>query len=242
MRTKLAARPAVSSTVSVNGVIDYARCPRRFFWSFVRPLPRFSGAHARIGTEVHRWIERRASGQATLIELDEAPDLTAEELAGEPGKVERLRQAFLGSRFAGLVPLFAERAFLLSLRGAVVSGRIDAIYGEPEGPWEVVDWKTGRRPSEDDPLAPLQLDVYGLACLEIWRKRPEDLTLTYLYLSEGTEVTHPMGDPAEVQARVSAAMDGVASGRFEPTPGEHCRFCDFAPFCDAGQAWLASNA
>ncbi len=134
--------------VSVGGVIDYTRCPKRFYWTSVRPLPRFSGPAARIGTEVHRWIERRSSGQGQLLELDDAPDLTADELATEPGKVDRLRQAFLASRFAGVVPLFAERAFLFRLDGFAVSGRIDAVFGASvEGPWEVVDWKTGRRPA-----------------------------------------------------------------------------------------------
>src|SRR5438093_10205144 len=30
------------TTVGVSGVIDHARCPRRFYWTTVRPLPRFS--------------------------------------------------------------------------------------------------------------------------------------------------------------------------------------------------------
>src|SRR5437773_2481139 len=120
--------PAVPDTVAVGGVIDYARCPKRFYWSTGRPLPRFSGPAARIGTQVHAWIERRSSGQTSLLELEEEPDLTAEEVAGEPGRAERLQQAFLASRFAGAIPLFAERAFLLHVDGFVVSGRIDAIY------------------------------------------------------------------------------------------------------------------
>jgi DNA helicase-2/ATP-dependent DNA helicase PcrA len=227
--------------VSVGGVIDYARCPKRFYWTSVRPLPRFSGPAARIGTEVHRWIERRSSGQGQLLELDDAPDLTAEELATEPGKVDRLRQAFLASRFAGVVPLFAERAFLLRLDGFAVSGRIDAVFGAVEGPWEVVDWKTGRRPPADDPLAGLQLDLYGLACVEVWGKRPDDLTLTYLYLAGGEEVSHPMGDPDEVRARVGDALRAIGEGAFDPTPGPWCHHCDFLSFCDAGRGWVAAD-
>ena len=230
-------------TVSVGGVIDYARCPKRFYWTSVRPLPRFSGPAARIGTEVHRWIERRSSGQGQLLELDDAPDFTADELATEPGKVDRLRQAFLASRFAGVVPLFAERAFLLRMEGFAVSGRIDAVFGDAvAGPWEVVDWKTGRRPAADDPLAGLQLDLYGLACVEVWGKRPEDLTLTYLYLAGGEEVSHPMGDPDEVRARVAASLRSIGEGAFDPTPGGWCHHCDFLSFCDAGRAWVARDA
>ena len=231
---------APPQSVSVGGVIDYTRCPKRFYWTSVRPLPRFSGPAARIGTEIHSWIERRSSGQGQLLELDDAPDLTSEELADQPSKVDRLRQAFLASRFAGKVPLFAERAFLLRMEGFAVSGRIDAVFGESvDAPWEIVDWKTGRRPAADDPLAGLQLDLYGLACIEVWEKRPEDLTLTYLYLAGGEEVSHPMGDPDEVRARVSESLRSIGAGAFDPIPGAWCHHCDFLSFCEAGRSWVA---
>ena len=192
--------------VGASDLITYVQCPKRFYWSRVRPLPRFSGPAARIGTEIHAWIERRARGQGQLLELEDRPDLTDEELAGDPGRVERLREAFLASRFAGVSPLYAERAFLLRLGEFTVGGRIDAIFGEPDGPWEIVDWKTGRKPTADDPTLGLQLDVYGLAAVEIWGKAPSDLTLTYLYLASGDEVAKPMDDPA----RRARARRGVA--------------------------------
>jgi len=227
------------SGVSVGGIIDYARCPKRFFWSVVRPLPRFSGPAARIGTEIHRWIERRSSGQTALIELDEPPDLTAEELAQEPGRIERLRQAFLGSRFADAVPLYSERPFLLQVDGFVVGGRIDAVYERPGRRWEVVDYKTGRPQDKDDPISWLQLDLYALACIEVWGKRAEDLTLTYLFLATGDEVTRPAEDPEVTRQRVGAVLRGMAAGAFEPTPGVQCRWCDFLPFCQAGREHMA---
>jgi ATP-dependent DNA helicase UvrD/PcrA len=230
--------PWMPATIAVSGVVDYARCPKRFYWSYVRPLPRFSGPAARIGTEIHRWIERRSSGQTTLIDLDEPPDLTPEELTGEPGRMERLRQAFLDSRFAGRVPLFAERAFLLNVDGHVLRGRIDAIYGEPDGAWEVVDYKTGRRPDPGDPLTRLQLDVYALACTTVWGKRPEDLRLVYLYLGEGAEDSWPSDDPEVIRARLASSLSGMADGEFDPVPGDHCRWCDFLAFCSAGREFV----
>jgi DNA helicase-2/ATP-dependent DNA helicase PcrA len=227
--------------VAVGSVIEYARCPKRFYWSQVRPLPRFSGPAARLGTQVHAWIERKSSGQASLLELEEAPDLTAEELAGEPGKLERLQRAWSESRFASAPPLFAERPFLLYMGGFVVSGRIDAIFGLGDGPWEVVDYKTGRRPPEEDLLSGLQLDVYALACTEVWHKRPDNLTLTYFYLASGEEVSRPAGNVGETKARVAQTLEGIAAEQFEPTPGEHCRWCDYLPFCDAGKAFVDST-
>jgi len=228
------------ASIAVGGIIDYARCPKRFYWSAVRPLPRFSGPAARIGTEIHKWIERRSSGQSVLIELEEQPDLTPEELAQQPGKMERLRQAFLESRFAQVVPLYTERPFLLHVDGSTVSGRIDAVYELPGGRWEVVDYKTGQPPAEGDPLQGLQLDLYALACVEVWRKSPEDLVLTYFYLSSEQEVSRPAEDPATTRARVVDYLRGIANGAFDPTPGDQCRWCDFLTVCGAGQEHVAA--
>jgi len=140
-----------------------------------------------------------------------------------------------------MVPLFAERPFLLSVGGFTVSGRIDAIFGAPDGPWEVVDYKTGRKP-EGDPLSRVQLDLYALACIDVWGKRPEDLRLTYVYLAGGEEVSFPVEDPARIQRRVEEWLEGIAAGRFDPTPGEHCRVCDFLSFCEAGRAYVEGAA
>jgi DNA helicase-2/ATP-dependent DNA helicase PcrA len=231
---------ALPGQVGVSGLVDYARCPKLFYWSAVRPLPRFSGPYARIGTEIHRWIETRSSGQTSLMEVDDRPDLTAEELAGEPGRIDRLRQAFLDSRFAEVVPLHAERPFVLRLEEFVVGGRIDAVYETTDGKWEIVDYKTGSRP-KDESIANLQLDVYALACADVWGKTADDLRLTYLYLGTGEAVTRECGDLGAVRERVLALLRSIAAARFDPTPGEQCRWCDFRTFCDAGKAWLAAN-
>jgi len=131
-----------------------------------------------------------------------------------------------------------ERSFLLPVEGFVISGRIDAIYGTDDGPWEVVDYKTGRRPTDDDELTRTQLDVYALACIDVWGKRPEDLTLTYLYLASGDEVSHSVDDEQAIRQRIGRWLRGIGEAAYEPTPGPQCRWCDFRPFCDAGRAWL----
>ncbi|MEX0984044.1 MAG: ATP-dependent DNA helicase [Actinomycetota bacterium] len=228
--------PQAPRSLSASSLMDHAKCPKRFYWSVVRPLPRFRGAGARIGTEIHAWIERRAAGQGMLLEADAPVDLTYEELAGDPGRMDRLRQAFLDSPYADRTPLFAEREFLLRIEGFAVRGRIDAIYGDVDGPWDVVDWKTGRSVAD-----PLQLEVYGLACTEIWGKRPEDLTLTYCYLDRDEIVSVPMGDPAEVRSRIAVQVGGIEAGEFAPTPGPACGYCDFRGFCAEGQAWVAEQ-
>ncbi len=233
--------PATPSTLSVSSMIDYLRCPKLFFWSHVRPLPRRSSVAARVGTEVHRWIELQSRGQATLLEVDDLPDLGTEERMGEPGKVAGLKHAFKASRFGERVPLHTERPFLLYLDGFVVGGRIDAIYEREGGGWEVVDYKTGRVPPAGDDLSGLQLDLYALACADVWAVSRKDLTLTYLYLGEEAEVSREAGNVEETRARVVAALKEMAAGGFEPRPGPQCRWCDFLPFCEPGKASLGGG-
>lgn len=240
-RVPRSTEPALPTSLSVSSVMDYRRCPKLFYWSHVRPLPRRPSPRARLGSEIHRWIEVQSRGQATLLDVDEGPDLTTEERLDEPTDAERMREAFRRSRFAEATPLYTERPFLLYLEGVVVGGRIDAVFGTPDGPWEVVDYKTGRVPAPDDPLAGLQLDLYALACVEVWGKRPDDLTLTYFYLSEDREVSRPAGDPEEIRAQILETLAAAGSGEFSPSPGPQCRWCDFLSFCAEGRAHLAEK-
>ena len=243
-RTATPTGPITPTTLSISGLIDYAKCPKLFYWSSVRPLPRRPNPRARLGSEVHRWIELQSRGQATLLDLDELPDLSTEERLGELPPEVRLKEAFRASRFADSVPVYAERPFLLWIDGFVVGGRIDAIFERDGGGWEVVDYKTGRVPAADDPITGLQLDLYALACIEVWGRKPDELTLTYLYLGEGTggtEVSRPAGDPDELRVRIKAYLEGIGRGQYEATPGRQCHWCDFLPFCAPGRAYVEAN-
>jgi DNA helicase-2/ATP-dependent DNA helicase PcrA len=40
---------------------------------------------------------------------------------------------------------------------------MDAVFADPGGRFDVIDWKTGRRPSGPDPAAAVQLAAYRMA-------------------------------------------------------------------------------
>ena len=225
------------TALSVTGLVTYARCPRQFYWTVVRPLPRRSSAAARVGTEVHRWIEQRAGRQLALIEPEvESDDGTAP--GGGPSVTARLKESFLAGPWAALDPVRVEAPFALVLGNHLVRGRIDAVY-ERDGRLELVDFKTGREAWEGDAGAGTQLDVYGLAALDAWGTDASDLRTTYCYLrADGPPVLVSADWDADVAARVRsrvrATLDRLAAADYAPTPGGWCRGCDFLPFCTAG--------
>ncbi len=228
------------TTLSVTSLVSYARCPRQFYWTVVRPLPRRSSAAARVGTEVHRWIEQRAGRQLTLIEPGPTPE-DAIDGDGAPGHLSpaaRLEASFLRSPWGALDPVRVEAPFVLAIDGHLVRGRIDAVY-ERDGRMELVDFKTGRRADTDDAGAGTQLDVYGLAAMDTWGVDADRLRTTYCYLRadgppEVLTADWDAGVAAAVRVRLSATLDRLAAASFGTTPGGWCRGCDFLSVCPAG--------
>ncbi len=236
-------RRQAPTTLSVTGLVTYARCPKQFYWSVVRPLPRRSSPAARLGTEVHRWIEQRAGRQLRLLEPDgtgPAWDGDADLLPAGPGVAARLEASFLASPWAALDPVRVEAPFVLALGAHLVRGRVDAVY-ERDGRLELVDFKTGRPHAGDDGGASVQLDLYGLAALSTWAADPARLRTTYCWLrTDGPPVVESSDWDAavaeRVRLRVGDTLDALAAGRWRPTPGRWCAGCDFQSVCPEGNS------
>ena len=226
----------VPDALSVTGLVSFARCPKQFFWSVVRPLPRRSSAAARLGTAVHRWIEQRSGRQLSLIELG-VDDPDALPAGGDVAAA--LKDSFLASPWADLDPERVEAPFALAVGRHLVRGRVDAVY-QRDGRLELVDFKTGRAATPGDRPATLQLNLYGLAAVDTWGADPDRLRTTYCYLrTDGPPALFSADWDAaaleEVRAGLAATLDRLASERFDPTPGPFCRSCDFLPSCSAGR-------
>ncbi len=239
-------------SMSVSSMVQLSRCPKQFYWTVVRPLPRRPSAAARLGHDIHRWIEIRSVGQGRLDDPEEPVDLAPEEI-GEPVAAherpshgvpleEKLKRTWQASRFSGMIPRFTEQDFVIALPdGLLVRGRIDAVYVHQDGTWELVDYKTGREPDEADTVARLQLAIYSLAAQEIWKVDPGKLRLTYFYLASGRADPIPATELTTTLADLTAMFGQVQAGKFEPRPGSNCNSCDFLRFCDAGGRHVYGN-
>jgi DNA helicase-2/ATP-dependent DNA helicase PcrA len=227
------------NALSVTSLVSLTRCPKQFWWSVVRPLPRRPSPAARVGTAVHRWIEQRADRQLSL--LDPEPEPVVDDGGGSDGRraVDALQASFLASPYAELDPVRVEAPFVLAVGGRLVRGRVDAAY-ERDGRLEVVDFKTGRPPVEGDPGGRTQIDVYGLAAVDAWRADPAAIRTTYCYLTRDGEPELVSEDwsastPARVRGALGDATDVLQSGTYEPAPGPWCARCDFLDVCPAGR-------
>ncbi len=235
----------VMTTVSVTGLVTLAACPLRYYWSEVDRLPRRPSPAQQRGVEIHRKIELHNRGAISFDDLeDDLYDAPAGLEGGEPSGKGAF-DAFLSSRFAAQTPRFIETPIDLKVGEARVRGRIDAVYEDEEGSWEIVDYKSGRH--RGDESAVVQLEAYGVAAREgaIAPDRPERLKVTFLYLGgpEAHEISQEV-DAAwldEASAHLAELVDAARGSEFPATPSAACSHCDFVKFCEPGRAYLSES-
>ncbi len=178
------------STMSASEVMAAAANREAFLANRERPVPRRPSAAARQGTTFHSWVEERF-GQRALF--DELPGAFDQDLFSDPELAE-LKEGFLATKYADLIPHAVEVPFAIVLAGRVIKGRIDAVY-EVDGRWEVVDWKTNRRASAD----PLQLAIYREAWSHIAGAPVSDIDAAFVYVRSGhVHAINDLPDPLAV--------------------------------------------
>ena len=238
-------------TTSATGLVTYAQCPKKYFWTVVDPLPRRYSYVTRRGTRIHRQIELHHQGKVPLLEPDdEAPDLTGQDRPVKSSSGPEPFEVFLRSRFSDMQTQWLERAFSLRLNeGFLVRGRIDAVYRSDSDTWEIVDFKSGQPPSDDPHAARLaQMQVYALALSEIPElgPPPSNLSVTIAYLGGGRLAESPAAEPvdavwlASARTRLEGIVRSIAEEQWAPTPSTECRKCDFFHLCPEGKTFINS--
>ncbi|ASW56639.1 UvrD-helicase domain-containing protein [Plantactinospora sp. KBS50] len=173
--------------LTVSQLVTLHRDPQQLARTLRRPLPARPDPYARRGTAFHTWLEQRF-GAGRLLDIDELPGSADEEAAGDE-ELLALQERFLASEWAERVPVEVEVPFATVVAGVVVRGRMDAVYAAPGGRFEVVDWKTGRRPAGPAArAAAVQLAAYRLAWAELAGVPVDRVRAAFHYVREGATV------------------------------------------------------
>ena len=203
--------------LSVSQLVALRRDPDELARRLRRPLPAKPAPLARRGTAFHTWLERRWSAQ-TLLDVDELPG-AADESADDADFAE-LRRAFEASPWAERTPYEVEVPFDMTIGPVLVRGRMDAVFGDADGGWTVVDWKTGTRPGgADADAAAVQLAAYRLAWARlqgIGDARVGEVRAAFHYVRSGETIAPAdLLDAAGMRELISGEAAG-ASARRQP--------------------------
>jgi ATP-dependent DNA helicase UvrD/PcrA len=180
------------ATLSVTQLQLLHRDPAALARRLRRPMPQAPAPAARRGTQFHAWLEAHW-GQVGLLDIGELPG-SADTGAHVDDDLTALQEAFKASDWWGREPAEVEVPFDLDLDGVLLRGRIDAVFTDERdaaGPLvDVVDWKTGRLPTDPDEIAArdVQLAAYRLAWHELTGAPLERIRSAFCYVAVGATV------------------------------------------------------
>jgi putative RecB family exonuclease len=249
-------------------VSTFKDCALAFRFTVIDRLPEPVSPHAVKGTLVHSALEglfwdhpagartpeaARASLQAAWVTLQEDPEFLALELSDD-GRAAFLAEAeHLVANYFRLEDPDAVNAVGVELLleadvgGLLLRGIIDRLDVTPEGEFVVVDYKTGRVPSEMQEHNRLGgVQFYALLCEQVLGRRPTSVRL--LYLKDPVVIAADPSDQAlrglrQRTAAVWSAIERACDDEdFRPKPSPLCNWCHFQSLCPAfgGDPSLAS--
>ncbi|WLQ06700.1 ATP-dependent helicase [Arthrobacter oryzae] len=196
--------------ISASTFVDLGDDPGSVLARLRRPVPREPGMSARKGTAFHAWVEEYF-GKAGMLELDEAPgsDNHIDEAYGLDSMVETFRN----SEWAHRAPAHVEVPVETRIGDVVVRGRIDAVFRDADGGWDLVDWKTGRRPAGGQlKVKAVQLAVYRLAWARLKGVPLDSVRAAFYYVGEDQVVRpHDLGTAEQLEDIVTAALGGTTA-------------------------------
>jgi superfamily I DNA/RNA helicase/RecB family exonuclease len=238
-------------SLSASDLDLYLTCPLKYKFARVFGIPQEPTINQRFGILVHNVLERfhkeRAEGEEEgldrLMDLFEAGWRRAgfgssdDELQFRDRAREAMRLYWERESAGEGEPVWLERKFDFQIGPHHVRGRVDRVDRLPGGDYELIDYKTGERKSEEDLESDLQLALYRLAAREAWDL--EASTGSYYYVLDAEKVAAPTkSDDAErVERTVLQVGEGILGQDFEPTPSPtKCSWCDYRLICPAAES------
>jgi DNA helicase-2/ATP-dependent DNA helicase PcrA len=193
------------SHISASLFVDLGMDPAAVLAQLRRPVPREPGISARKGTAFHAWVEEYF-GTTGMLDIDEAPGSDAH--IDEAYGLDHMVEAFKQSEWAHRAPAFVEVPVETRIGDVVVRGRIDAVFRDADGRWQLIDWKTGRRPAGKQLEArAVQLAVYRLAWSRLKGVPLEEVSAAFYYVAEDAVVRpHDLGTAEELEQIIEKAL------------------------------------
>jgi DNA helicase II / ATP-dependent DNA helicase PcrA len=237
-------------SLSASDLTLYLTCPLKYKFARVFGIPQEPTINQRFGILMHNVLERFhkeppevGDELRTLNRLFESGwrrggfGGTDDEMQYRDRGKEALRLYWERERVSESEPVWLERKFDFKVSDHHVRGRVDRVDRLPGGEYELIDYKTGERKSEEDLDSDLQLALYRMAAREAWDI--EAAYASYDYVLDADKVAAPTkpDDAERVERTVITVGEGVLSQDFEPRPSPSvCSWCDYRLVCPAAES------
>lgn len=208
---------------------------RSEWMAIIRPIPRTASPASDLGTRFHAWAEQFVN--AGCLNKNSTQDDVVENISEKLAQIEKTAQAekttqaeksdeyklliwekrLATSKWAYRRPIAAEQpivAHVPELGDQIINGKIDAIFAgglDPEDSsklYTVVDWKTGRKPTDPQDIALKlgQLDWYRLLLSLMTNAPLEAIDATLYYVNIADECEREIHAEAKTKDEILAEL------------------------------------
>ncbi|MHA7220818.1 ATP-dependent helicase [Arthrobacter sp. RHLT1-20] len=198
------------SHISASTLVDLEEDAGSVVARLRRPVPREPGMSARKGTAFHAWVEEYF-GTTGILDLGE--EAGSDDHIDVAYGLDSMVETFRRSEWAHRAPAHVEVPVETRIGDVVVRGRIDAVFRDADGGWDLVDWKTGRRPSASQlKVKAVQLAVYRLAWSRLKGVPLHQVRAAFYYVADNQVVRpHDLGSAERLEGIVAAALGQARS-------------------------------
>jgi putative RecB family exonuclease len=247
------------AALSPSRAADFMQCPLLYRFRVVDRLPEAPSPAAVRGTVVHAVLERLfdlPADERTLAAAEQLLNPQWDRVRADRPELEVLfgdddtaLTEWLTSASALLARWFAledptrlepaERELYVETElddGLLLRGYVDRIDVAADGRVRVVDYKTGRAPSEAfEAKALFQMKFYALVLWRLHGRLPSMLQLVYLGNSEILRYAPDEADLLATERKVKALWQAISraavTGDWRPSPSRLCDWCDHHAYC-----------
>lgn len=244
--------------LSYSQIETFNTCPLQYKYRCILRIPTPPSAALSFGDTIHQtmrdFYQRAIAGQNPTKEdllkiLDENwsplgyPSKAHEERYKEEGK-KILSEFFAKSYNPKSLPLTLEQVFSIKVSPMLkVGGRIDRI-DKTENGIEIIDYKTGKSPTQKDVEKDLQMTIYAMAAVDgtltymgVLQQVPkaEEVKVSFYFFDNQGKISsfRKKEDFETVKCELIKKAEEISKSDFSPTPGKHCDFCEFKLICEA---------
>ncbi|MBI4990508.1 ATP-dependent helicase [Candidatus Gottesmanbacteria bacterium] len=241
--------------LSYSQIDTFMTCPLQYKYRYILKIPVPPSAAGSFGTSMHialqKFYEKVKKGEKPTKDdlLKLLTDVWLPVGFGTKQYEEKMKKRgyeMLSTFYEKLydpkvVPKSLEQVFKIKLTPDLkIGGKIDRVDETSSGKLEIIDYKTGKRPSEKEIKDNLQMTVYALAASDpgIYNKKPEEVILSFYFFDayEKISSTRTNEQLIEAKKKLIGKADEIATSSFEPKTGPWCDFCDFRLICEAWQS------
>jgi putative RecB family exonuclease len=255
-------RPASRPALSPSRAADFKQCPLLYRFRAIDRLPEPPSTAQLRGTVVHAALEQLFGlpaaqrdpetalalvGAAWQQVVSTEPERTAGVSAEVRTQLLTEAQALLSGYYrledpTRFDPQGCEQRIEVELTdGTLLRGFVDRIDVAPTGELRVVDYKTGKAPSEAWALAEFkalfQMKFYAVALFRTRGVLPARLRLIYLADGQLLDYTPELDELLRFEKTLMAIWRAIqsagATGDFRPNPSRMCNWCAHQALCPA---------